>query len=47
MLGEMNFVVVIVILVCNKWIELDCDDDSAPDELEEHSMVPYQVILKY
>lgn len=33
-----------VILVCNKWIELTCDDDNAPDELEEHSMVPLQVI---
>ncbi|KAF5903829.1 actin-fragmin kinase-like isoform X1 [Clarias magur] len=32
-------------VVCNKWIELDCEDDNAPDELEEHSMVPHQGVL--
>ncbi|XP_017325806.1 uncharacterized protein si:dkey-3d4.3 isoform X1 [Ictalurus punctatus] len=32
-------------VVCNKWVKLDCDDDNAPDELEEHSMVPNQGVL--
>ncbi|KAK3543840.1 hypothetical protein QTP70_030077 [Hemibagrus guttatus] len=32
-------------VVCNKWIRLDCDSDKAPDELEEHSMVPHQGVL--
>ncbi|KAK1797759.1 hypothetical protein P4O66_008114 [Electrophorus voltai] len=32
-------------VMCNVWIELDCNDDKAPEELEEHSMVARQGVL--
>ncbi len=33
-----------IFLVCDKWVELPCDSEEAPEELEEHTMVAYQVI---
>lgn len=30
-------------IVCNEWTELNCSGEAAPEELEEHSMVAYEV----
>ncbi|XP_052421478.1 actin-fragmin kinase [Carassius gibelio] len=32
-------------VVCDKWAELPCDSEEAPEELEEHTMVAYQGFL--
>ncbi|XP_058642870.1 uncharacterized protein si:dkey-3d4.3 isoform X3 [Onychostoma macrolepis] len=32
-------------VVCDMWVELPCDSEEAPEELEEHTMVAYQEFL--
>ncbi|XP_051998524.1 leucine-zipper-like transcriptional regulator 1 homolog [Xyrauchen texanus] len=32
-------------VVCNEWVEISCNSEEAPDELEEHTMVAYQEFL--
>lgn len=32
-------------VVCNDWVELPCDSEEAPEEVEEHTMVAHQGFL--